>query len=81
MTEVTLFSAPGCHLCDEARAILRAFASRRGVVVTDVNIRLSAELERELGLRIPVARLPNKTELSWPFTAADVEAALGGLST
>ncbi len=69
---VTLFSAPGCHLCEEAHAIIRAHATNIEVV----NIRTSIELEREMGLRIPVARFRSGTELSWPFTAAHVESAL-----
>ena len=70
---VTLFSAPGCHLCEEAKAILAQCAASRPMSVTEVNIRSSTELERELGLRIPVARFPNETELNWPFSARDIE--------
>jgi hypothetical protein len=70
---VTLFSAPGCQLCEEARAILAQCIVPRPLSVTEVNIRSSSELERELGLRIPVARFPNETELNWPFSAYDVE--------
>jgi len=71
---VTLFSAPGCHLCEEAHALLR---QRRGLQIEVVNIRTSMELQREMGLRIPVARFGNGVELSWPFTSSQVQSALG----
>ena len=76
MLNVTLFSAPGCHLCEEAKTILVHCAASRPLSVTEVNIRSSVELERELGLRIPVARFPNDTELNWPFSAHDVETVV-----
>jgi thiol-disulfide isomerase/thioredoxin len=73
---VTLFSAPGCHLCDEARALLAQYEASHGLTVEAVNIRSSPELEQEFGLRIPVARFPYGGELSWPFTGQQVRAAL-----
>jgi len=44
--------------------------------VNIVNIRASIELEREFGLRIPVARFTDGTELDWPFTSEQIESAL-----
>jgi hypothetical protein len=70
---VTLFSTPGCHLCEEAHALLR---QHRDLQIEVVNIRTSIELQREMGWRIPVARFGNGAELSWPFTSSQVKSAL-----
>lgn len=52
--QVTLFSRPGCHLCDVARGVL--LAQRDGTPFDLVEVDVSAEdaLELEYGVRIPV---------------------------
>jgi hypothetical protein len=75
---VTLFSAPGCHLCEQAHALLEPFERQGTLLVKDVNIRASADLQRELGVRIPVVRFSDGLELNWPFTAEQVKSALSG---
>ncbi len=65
-----LYTAPDCHLCDEARALLRRrrLAGRvRVVEITD-----SIELLRRYRRRIPVLAA-GATELDWPFGAAELE--------
>ena len=73
---VTLFSAPDCHLCEQAYALLQPFERQGTLFIKDVNIRASADLQRELGLRIPVVRFPHGLELNWPFTVEQVKSAL-----
>lgn len=51
MSLVTLYTRPGCGLCDEMKAQLEA----RGHQVREVNIDLDSELERKYGWDIPVA--------------------------
>ena len=54
MTEVTLYGKPGCHLCDEARAVLREALAGRDVRLEEVDVTLDPVLERRYGERIPV---------------------------
>lgn len=75
---VTLFSASGCHLCEQAHALLQPFERQGTLLVKDVNIRTSVDLQREFGLRIPVVRFADGLELNWPFTAEQIESALPG---
>jgi len=51
MSPVTLYTRPGCGLCDEMKAALE----ERGYEVREVNIDLDPELERKYGWDIPVA--------------------------
>ncbi|HLI59786.1 MAG TPA: glutaredoxin family protein [Solirubrobacteraceae bacterium] len=49
--EVVLYGRPGCHLCDEARAVIRRVARTHPLTLTERNIEeseawLSAYLER-----------------------------------
>ena len=47
---VFLYSRPGCHLCDRARAVLEA----AGIAFEEVDITADPALEAEYGVLIPV---------------------------
>jgi hypothetical protein len=49
-------SRPGCHLCDEVRPAVHRVASRRRLVVVEIDIDQHDHLVTEFGLRIPVVR-------------------------
>jgi hypothetical protein len=74
--DVTLFGAPGCHLCDEARGVVRVFEREHLLRVTSVNAHDSFELIQSYGLRIPVLRFPDGQEMNWPFSPEDVRRAI-----
>ncbi len=52
--EVTLYSRPGCHLCDDAKAVLQPLLREFGAMLREVNIEEDRELTRLYGLDIPV---------------------------
>lgn len=54
MTEITLYGKPGCHLCDQARAVVHAVRRERDVEVTEVDITLDPALYARYAERIPV---------------------------
>jgi glutaredoxin len=54
MVSVVLYSRPGCHLCDEARAVILAERARTRFAFEEVDISGDDALELEFGLRIPV---------------------------
>ena len=58
MTEVTLYTRPGCHLCDEAReAILELRASGLGFDLREVDIERDERLHAKYLERIPVVEV------------------------
>ena len=57
MALVTLYGKPGCHLCDDARAVVERVRARRPFEVEEVDVSLDAALYREYGERIPVLAL------------------------
>ena len=58
MTEVRLYTRPGCHLCDEAReAILELRASGLGFDLREVDIERDERLHAEYLERIPVVEV------------------------
>ena len=52
--EVVLYGRPGCHLCDEARAVLRRVRTTHPFGLSERNIEESDELLRAYLERIPV---------------------------
>lgn len=71
MSSFQLFSTLGCHLCDEAEAILGQLrASGLSLTWTRVEIADSDEMIERYGIRIPVLLAQsNQAELDWPFDA------------
>jgi glutaredoxin len=52
--DVTLYSRPGCHLCEEARAAIAPLLREFGAVLREVNIDEDPVLQRRYGWDIPV---------------------------
>lgn len=52
--EVTLYTRPGCHLCEDAKAILLPILDEFGGTLREVNIDGDVELTKRYGLDIPV---------------------------
>jgi len=53
---LTIYSRPGCHLCDEMKAIVHrvADAAKPPVAVEEIDISTDPDLEARYGLEIPV---------------------------
>ena len=51
---VTLYTRPGCHLCKEAKALIKPMLGEFRATLREVNIDESAVLRERYGLDIPV---------------------------
>jgi glutaredoxin len=60
MPVVTLYGKPGCHLCDEARAVVERVRAERPFELEQVDVTLDPVLYREYGERIPVLALDGR---------------------
>jgi hypothetical protein len=54
---LTLYGKPGCHLCDDARAVVLAARDRRELELIEIDVSLDPGLYRRYGERIPVLAL------------------------
>jgi glutaredoxin len=54
---LTLYSRPGCHLCDDARVALERVRARAPFALREVNIETDDSLLRRYLERIPVVAL------------------------
>jgi glutaredoxin len=57
MTLVTLYGKPGCHLCDEARAVVAEVRGERPFELIEVDITFDPGVNRRYAERIPVLEL------------------------
>lgn len=69
---LTLYGTPGCHLCDEAEALLRQAETARPLLWRYVDIALDDALVSRYGERIPVICTEDGREMGWPFSLLDV---------
>jgi glutaredoxin len=53
---ISIYTRPGCHLCDEMKAAINRVSQSRSVpvVIEEIDISSDAELERRYGQEIPV---------------------------
>ena len=54
---ITLYTRPGCHLCDDARAALKRVQQQHPFTLTEIDIESDDALHRALLERIPVVEL------------------------
>lgn len=52
--DITLYSRPGCHLCEEGKAAIAPLLREFGAVLREVNIDEDAILKERYGWDIPV---------------------------
>ena len=73
---VVLYTKPGCHLCDDARAVVAAVCAELGESFDEVDITTSDELVREFGEQIPVTFVDGEQHDFWRVDAERLRAAL-----
>jgi glutaredoxin len=52
--EVTIYSRPGCHLCEEAKEVMQPLLKEFGATIREVNIDRDTELAERYSWDIPV---------------------------
>jgi glutaredoxin len=69
---VVLYSRAGCHLCDDARAVLLAEQARSPFDLEEIDIEPSDELLREYGVRIPVVEIDGVEAFDYTVDPAEL---------
>ena len=74
---ITLLGRPGCHLCDDARAVIERVASELGVAWEERDITASPQDLREYWDKIPVTLVDGVEIDFWQVSETRLRAALG----
>jgi glutaredoxin len=75
---ITLLSRPGCHLCDDARAVIARVAAESGVAWEERDITQSQQDLASYGDMIPVTLIDGVQHDFWRVSEARLRAALRG---
>jgi glutaredoxin len=73
---VTLLSRPGCHLCEQARAVIERVTSELGAEFTERDITAREADLREYGDMVPVTFVDGVQHDFWHVDEARLRAAL-----
>jgi hypothetical protein len=71
--QVTLYTRPGCHLCDEAKQAILAADCQGRYTLQEINIDLDADLTRRYGWDIPVVLINGVETFKHRLTASEFE--------
>ncbi|MFF1635602.1 glutaredoxin family protein [Leifsonia sp. NPDC058248] len=79
--ELTLVGKPGCHLCDDAREVIRSViaelpAGEPAVTVVEQNILEDAALHERYVEEIPVVLIGGRVHTYWRVDPARLRTAL-----
>ena len=82
MIALTLYSRPGCHLCEDMKAIVARVADGwpDAVTIEEVDISLDAGLEALYGLEIPVLLVNGRKAVKYRVTEAELRRILASRS-
>ena len=73
---ITLYSRPGCHLCEDARAVIERVGAELGESYEEVSIADDPELERRYREEIPVTLVDGRQHDFWRVQESRLRTAL-----
>ncbi|HYP02038.1 MAG TPA: glutaredoxin family protein [Pyrinomonadaceae bacterium] len=74
--QVTLYTRPGCHLCDEAKRAMLESRCEDLYALLEINIDSDPELVRRYGWDIPVVLINGVQTFKHRLTSSDFEREL-----
>jgi glutaredoxin len=78
MIPVTIYSRPGCHLCDEMKLIVKRVSASVPLTLEEIDISTDPQLERLYGLEIPVLFVAGKKVAKYRVSEGDLRRILAG---
>lgn len=75
---VTLYSRPGCHLCDDARAVIESVCAELGESYAEVDVDGDPELRERFTDEVPVTFVDGRQHDFWRVSPDRLRAALRG---
>ena len=78
MTRLTIYSRPGCHLCEEMKTLVQSVGRSLGFELEEIDISGDDELERLYGLEIPVLLVNGRKAAKYRIEEAALRRILSG---
>ncbi len=77
LPQVTFYTKAGCHLCEDARAMLDEIAAQTAYTLTEIDIRSDLALFEEYRYRIPVIVIDETILIEGRIDYSELAYALG----
>jgi glutaredoxin len=78
MTTVTILSRPGCHLCEEMKAVVARVARRIPLAIDEVDITADPATEAEYRDQIPVLMVDGRKAAKYRVTESELLRIVAG---
>jgi hypothetical protein len=76
LIRLTLYSRPGCHLCDDMKAIVARVSASVPLLLDEIDISTDKHLEELYGLEIPVLMVEGKKVAKYRMTEGELRRIL-----
>lgn len=73
---VELYSRPGCHLCDDAKAVIEPLVDKYGIVLQVTDVDSNPELRDAYGWDIPIIMIEGQEAFRHRVEAGALERKL-----
>ena len=73
---ITFYTRQGCHLCDDARAVIESVCAELGETFVEVDVDDDPVLEDRFGDEVPVTFVDGRQHDFWRVDEARLRAAL-----
>ena len=78
MIVLTLYSRPGCHLCDDMKAVVQRVGQEMPITMEIVDISMDPELDARYGQEIPVLLVDGKKAAKYRVSEDELMRILNG---
>jgi len=75
---VRIYSRPGCHLCDDMKAVVQHVAHTVPLSLEEIDISADPALEAQYGLEIPVLMVDGKKAAKYRVGEEELRKLLAG---
>ena len=77
---LTIYSRPGCHLCDDMKAVVVRVAHSIPLAFQEIDISGDPDLERRYGEEIPVLLVDGRKAAKYRITETELRHIVAGRS-
>jgi glutaredoxin len=74
--KLLVYSRPGCHLCEDMKAVIEPVARELGWAIEELDISGDASLEAEFGTEVPVLFVNGRKAFKYRVTARKLRQRL-----
>ena len=76
---LTIYSKPGCHLCDDMKAVVQsAIADRTDIALDEIDISTDPDLLHRYGLEIPVLMIDGRKAAKYRVSSEQIRRMIEG---